>query len=53
LTVAPDQELVRHGVVLGFELVSGKPKLFLNLPQANRQNVALSAEVMKLMTVYQ
>lgn len=52
LTVTPDQELVRRGVVLGFELVSGKPKLFLNRTQANRQSVALSAEVMKLMTLY-
>ena len=53
LTVAPSQELVKHGVVLGFELVSGKPKLFFNLPQAIRQHVAISAEVLKLMTVYQ
>lgn len=53
LTIAPDQDFVKRGAVLGFELVSGKPKLFLNLPQARRQNVALSPEVMKLMTVYQ
>lgn len=54
LTVTPDQDLVRRGgAVLGFELVSGKPKLFLHQPQATRQNVVISAEVMKLMTVYQ
>ena len=53
LTVTPDQELTRRSVVLGFELVSGKPKLFLNQALATKQNVAMSAEVMKLMTVYQ
>ena len=53
LTSAPDQELTKRAVVLGFELVSGKPKLFLNQAIATKQNVAMSAEVMKLMTVYQ
>lgn len=53
LTAAPDADMTRRGVVLGFELSGGKPKLFFNLRQAGRQNVALSAEVLKLMTVYQ
>lgn len=53
LTAAPDQELTKRGVVLGFELVSGKPRLFLNQALAARQGVAMSAEVMKLMTVLQ
>lgn len=44
---------VRKGVVLGFDLVSGKPKLVVDLPRANRQRVALSANVLRLMTVYQ
>ncbi|MFO0735659.1 MAG: YfiR/HmsC family protein [Labilithrix sp.] len=52
LSAAPDSEMARRGVVLAFELTSGKPKLFLNQSQATKQNVALSAEVMKLMTVY-
>lgn len=52
LSAAPDSEMVRRGAVLGFELASGKPKLFLNQGQASKQKVALSAEVMKLMTVY-
>ena len=52
LSAAPDSEMARRGVVLGFELASGKPKLFLNQGQATKQKVALSAEVMKLMTVY-
>lgn len=53
LTAAPDQELAKRGVVLGFELVSGKPRLFLNQAMAARQGVSMSAEVMKLMTVFQ
>lgn len=53
LSAAPDSEMARRGVVLGLDLASGKPKLFLNLRQAGKQNVALSAEVMKLMTVLQ
>jgi hypothetical protein len=52
LTAAPDSEMARRGLVLGLELASGKPKLFLNQSQATKQKVALSAEVMKLMTVY-
>ena len=52
LSAAPDSEMARRGVVLAFELASGKPKLFLNQAQANKQKVALSAEVLKLMTVY-
>lgn len=51
LTVAPDSDLVKHGIVLGFELVSGKPRLFFNVTQASRQSVVMSADVMKLMTV--
>jgi hypothetical protein len=53
LTAAPDAEMARRGMVLAFELASGKPKLFLNQRQALKQKVALSAEVMKLMTVFQ
>ncbi len=39
------------GIVLGFDLVSGKPKLLVHLGQAKRQHVDLSAEVLKLMKV--
>jgi len=53
LTAGPDSEMARRGIVLAFELASGKPKLFLSNRAANRQNVALSAEVRKLMTVFQ
>ncbi|MDB4945376.1 MAG: hypothetical protein JWP97_4910 [Labilithrix sp.] len=52
LTIAPSAEMTRRGSVLGFELVSSRPKLFINLTQADRQNVSMPAEVLKLMTVY-
>jgi hypothetical protein len=42
---------VSRGIVLGFDLVSGKPKLLVNLPQMHRQNVAFSASVLKLAKV--
>lgn len=53
LSVAAAPGAVRKGIVLGFDLVSGKPKLLVDLPRAVRQNVALSANVLRLMTVYQ
>jgi hypothetical protein len=44
---------VPNRMVLGFDLVSGKPRLLVHLPQAKRQNVDLSSSVLKLMKVYQ
>ncbi|HEY3446045.1 MAG TPA: YfiR family protein [Myxococcales bacterium] len=52
LTVSAVASYVRKGVVLGFDLVSGKPKLVIDLTRASRQHVALSASVLRLMTVY-
>jgi hypothetical protein len=51
LTVAATFEYVPRGVVLGFDVVSGKPKLVVNLAQAKRQEVVFKAEVLKLMRV--
>jgi hypothetical protein len=53
LTVSSVPAFVPRGIVLGFDLVSGKPKLLVHLGQARKQNVALSAEVLKLMRVYE
>lgn len=39
------------GLVLGFDLAGGKPKLIVNLGRAKRQNVELSSSVLKLMRV--
>ncbi|RYE84415.1 MAG: DUF4154 domain-containing protein, partial [Myxococcales bacterium] len=53
LTVAVEPRLVARGTVLGFDLVSGKPKLLCHLGQARRQNVLFKAEILKLMKVYE
>jgi hypothetical protein len=51
LTVSANPEDVQRGIVLGFDLVYGKPKLVVNLVQARKQRVDLIAEVLKLMRV--
>jgi hypothetical protein len=53
LSVSAVPESVPKGsAVLGFDLVSGKPKILVNLEQANKQNVKFRADVLKLMKVY-
>jgi non-ribosomal peptide synthetase component F len=52
LSVSASPEHVPLGIVLGFELVSGKPKIVLNLKQAKEQNVNFKADVLRLMKVY-
>jgi hypothetical protein len=44
---------VPRGIVLGFDLVSSRPKLLVNLTQARRQNIAFRAEVLKMMRVFE
>jgi hypothetical protein len=53
LSVSAVPGYVPRGIVLGFDLVSGKPKLLVHLTQARKQRVALSADVLKLMKVYE
>jgi hypothetical protein len=53
LSVSPVPEDVAHGVVLGFEVVSGRPKLLVNLPNARKQNVAFKPELLRLARVIQ
>jgi hypothetical protein len=53
LSVAATPAYVPEGVVLGFDLVSSKPKLLVHLTRARRQRVDLPAEVLKLMRVYE
>ncbi len=52
-SVAAVVRYVSQGVVLGFDLVSAKPTLVLNLPQAGRQNVSIEAGALNLMRVIQ
>jgi hypothetical protein len=40
-----------RGLVLGFDLAGGKPKLWVHLGRARRQRVELSSSVLKLMRV--
>lgn len=53
LSVASVADYVRDGIVLGFDVVSGHPKLLFNLAQARLQKVAIAATVLKLMTVFE
>lgn len=53
LSVAAIGEQVQKGIVLGFDLVSGKPKILVQLTQAKKQEVAFKAEFLKLAKVYE
>jgi len=51
LTVAAVTHDVERGVVLGFDVFEGRPKLLLNLAQARKQRVAFRPELVRIMTV--
>jgi hypothetical protein len=53
LTVSAVADFVPKGIVLGFDLVGGHPKMLVELTQARRQHVAFMADVLKLMQVYE
>jgi hypothetical protein len=53
LSAAAMPQWVQSGVVLGFDLISGKPKILFHLTQARKQNVKLSAEVLKMARLYE
>lgn len=52
LSVGAVEDYVPKGIVLGFELVSGKPRISFNLEQAKLQNVNFKADALSLMKVY-
>jgi hypothetical protein len=52
LTVGAVPDYVPSGIVLGFDLVSGRQKLLINIVQARKQGVAFPASVLNLMKVY-
>lgn len=53
LSVGAIPGYVPAGIVLGFDLVSGRPKLLIQVVQARKQNVVFPASVLSLMKVYQ
>jgi hypothetical protein len=52
LSVAAVPDYVQQGVVLGFEVVSGAPRLLLHLGQARAQNIHFGARILKRMKIY-
>ena len=52
LTLSSELSAVRAGIVLGIGLKSGRPKLYLNLPQPKKQKVQIAPRLIKLMEVY-
>lgn len=51
LTVAAVPDYVAGGIVLGFELVSGKPKLLVHHSAAIEQGIEFRSDVLRLMKV--
>jgi hypothetical protein len=49
LSVSAAPGLVKNGIVLGFDLVAGRPKLLVDLNQAAKQKVAFGSDVLSLM----
>lgn len=52
LSVGAIPSYVPAGIVLGFDLVSGRQKLLIHVIQARKQSVAFPASVLNLMKVY-
>jgi hypothetical protein len=53
LTAGSVPEYVPRGIVLGFDIVSGSPKLLVHLTQARRQHVSLRADLLHLARVFE
>jgi len=53
LSVGAVADYVPRGIVLGFDVISGKPKLLVNVGQARRQHVTFMAEILKMAKVYE
>jgi hypothetical protein len=51
LTFSPVAAHVRRGAVVGFDLVSGRSKILVNLAQAGRQRVAFRSDLLNLAVV--
>lgn len=53
LTVAGTLSYIKEGLVLGFDLVSGRPKLVVNLASARRQGIAFDSGFLAITRVVQ
>jgi YfiR/HmsC-like len=53
LTVAGTLSYIKDGLVLGFDLVSGRPKLVVNLTSARRQGIAFDSSFLAITRVVQ
>jgi YfiR/HmsC-like len=53
LTVAGALSYVKEGVILGFDLVSGRPKLVINLASARRNGIAFHSSLLAITRVVQ
>jgi hypothetical protein len=53
LTVSAVAGYVRNGIVVGFDVLGGRPRMLVHLSQAKAQHVDFQATVLRLMTVYQ
>jgi hypothetical protein len=53
MTFTGVSEYVRRCVVVGFELVAGRPKLLVHLGQARKSGIRFSSELLRLAKVYQ
>jgi hypothetical protein len=51
ITVAATDSYVERGAILGFELVSGHPRMMFNMGQAKQQDVAFRSAVMLMMRI--
>jgi hypothetical protein len=51
ITLSTDGDQVDAGAVMGFELVSAKPRIALNLGQAKRQGLDFSSDLFRLVRV--
>jgi hypothetical protein len=53
MTVSAVGSDAERGIVLSFELVAARPTLVVNLPQARRQGVVFSSQLLRLARVIQ
>lgn len=51
MTIAAEPAAVIRGISVGFDLVSGQPKILVNLKQAKQQNIQLPASVLALAVI--